>query len=143
MAMYKMYDLNGDGTNDRLVIQWNQLDHHSSSPSTVTFQAVLGINTGAAPGSILLNYQDIDTGDATANGASATVGIRGPGTSPSSLQVSNGSSSMVGNNKAIKIGVPSVASITRGIRAPPPPAKLTSKYASIIRSSASIWPTSS
>ncbi len=76
--------------------------------------AVQQLNTGAQPGKILLNYPDLLTGDQYANGVSASVGLRSPGSSPIRLVVSvNGSNSLVGNQKAIQIGVPLVSSITR------------------------------
>jgi hypothetical protein len=76
----------------------------------------LKLNTGATPGGIDLNYQDLLTGDGFANGVSATVGIRKPvtGGKPHVLLIShNGTNSLVGDQKAIKIGVPIVTSITR------------------------------
>lgn len=116
-ALYKIYDDNNDGIQDRIVIQWNQVYHYQSSPSGVTFQAELLLNTGATPGGIFFNYPDLVSGDGNANGASATVGLFKPavgGNSAVRLLISqNGSNSLVGTSKAIKIGVPLVASIVR------------------------------
>ncbi|MBX7103338.1 MAG: hypothetical protein K1X57_04615 [Gemmataceae bacterium] len=111
-ALYRFVDANSDGTPERLIIQWNQVYHYSTSPSPMTFQASLELNTGNTPGEIILNYPDIDSGDSTANGASATVGIRANGQTGTVLLVSNsGSNSIVGNNKAIRIAVPTVSDI--------------------------------
>lgn len=116
-AIYKIFDDNNDGVNDRIVIEWNQVYHYSSSPSGVTFQVELRLNTGSSPGGIFFNYQDLDSGDGNANGASATVGLHVPaagGNKQFDLMISrDGSSSLVGNQKGIKIGVPLVSSIVR------------------------------
>jgi hypothetical protein len=113
-ALYKMFDDNADGVMDRLIIEWNQIYHYNGSSNGVTFQAELQINTGAAPGKVFLNYQDLLTGDGNANGVSATVGLHKTGGKPINLLISqNGSNSLVGNQKAINIGVPLVASIVR------------------------------
>jgi hypothetical protein len=42
----KFVDADADGTPDRLIIEWNQVRHYSASPSDVTFQAILGLNSG-------------------------------------------------------------------------------------------------
>jgi len=44
----------------------------------VTFQAILGLNTGNLPGSIVFNYPDLDAGTSASNGQLATVGIKRP-----------------------------------------------------------------
>src|SRR5439155_8564740 len=62
-ALYKMFDDNTDGTMDRIVIEWNQIYHYNGSTNGVTFQAELRLNTGASPGGIFLNYQDLNTAD--------------------------------------------------------------------------------
>jgi hypothetical protein len=113
-GLYKMFDDNTDGVMDRLVIEWNQVYHYSSSPSAVTFQAELRLNTGASPGGVFFNYQDLDSGDGNSNGVSATVGLHKPAAKPINLLISrDGSNSLVGGNKAIKVGVPLVSSIVR------------------------------
>ena len=59
----------------RFILQWNCFDHASSTPDTVTFQAILY----EATGSVLCQYQDvvITSGDGLYDyGKSATVGIR-------------------------------------------------------------------
>jgi hypothetical protein len=108
----RLVDGDGDGTVDKLLIEWNQPQHYSTSPSGVTFQAALQLNTGATPGTVTLYYPDLQTGDGTANGVSATVGIRGAGANV--LEVANSvASAFVGDGKAIQFSVPRVASITR------------------------------
>lgn len=113
-VLAKYFDDNADGTSDRLVVEWNQIRSHNSSTSAggITFQLVLQLNTGNTPGDILFNYPDLATTDQYANGASASAGLRSP--SGVRLVVSNsGSNPIVGNGKAIALGVPHVQSITR------------------------------
>lgn len=58
--------------NRQFIAQWNLAQGFATSPSSVTFQAVLfeGSND------IQFNYLDVVSGDFRNNGASATVGIR-------------------------------------------------------------------
>lgn len=55
----------------QFIVQWNLAHGYSSSPSGVTFQAVLyeGSNN------ILLSYRDVDAGNSRSFGGNATVGI--------------------------------------------------------------------
>ena len=83
-VLYALRDLNADGIQDQLVIQWTNVDHYdaNTAPDGMTFQAILGLNTGATNGDIIFNYVDLannqGTGDSYLdNGGSATVGIRG------------------------------------------------------------------
>jgi len=108
-------DLDGDAVSDRLVIEWNNVQHYSSSPSGVTFQAILELNTAATPGNIILNYVDLDAGTpAYDNGASATVGIKnatGMGSDP--LLVSyNGTHPNIFAGKAILVSTAPVSALT-------------------------------
>jgi hypothetical protein len=106
MVIGQFQDTNGDGTPDQLVIEWNQVNHYSSSPSAVTAQAILELNSSARPGLITLNYPDLNTGDSNSNGASATVGIKGAGVQgPNRLLVSynNGTHSFLQSGTAIRI----------------------------------------
>jgi hypothetical protein len=113
-VVYKFEDADSNGTPERLIIQWNKIEHYASSPSPVTFQVALELNTGAKPGTLLINYPDLDTGDGNANGVSASVGIKPVGTTTAPLLISqDGSNSIVAQGKAIQITVPTVASITR------------------------------
>lgn len=114
MVLYKISDTNGDGVNDRLLIEWNQVQHYQGN-GRVTFMVALDLNTGATPGGVFFNYPDLATNDQYANGISATVGLHKTATpKPHDLLISfNGSSSLVGNQKAIQSSVPRVTSITR------------------------------
>jgi cysteine-rich repeat protein len=62
----------GSAPSRRFIVQWNLVGHFSNSPRLLTFEAILFEGSG----SILLEYQNVDTGDQNAFGASATVGIR-------------------------------------------------------------------
>lgn len=66
------YQTVGAAGSRRLVVQWHVVQRFPGTPSTVTFQAVLH-ERGAA---IEYRYLDTDSGDASASGAGATVGIR-------------------------------------------------------------------
>ena len=72
-GVYRYQETIGGVGHRQFISQWNVVDHYTSSPSTVTFQAVLfeGSND------ILFRYQDVLTGEIdTTNGGSATVGIQ-------------------------------------------------------------------
>jgi hypothetical protein len=62
----------GEAGERQFIVQWHVVPHFITSPSTVTFQAVLFEESSA----IEFRYLDTDTGDGDAFGASATVGIR-------------------------------------------------------------------
>jgi hypothetical protein len=68
-----------DDANHRLIIEWSSVEHFVTSPSSVTFQAILELNTSARAGDIIFNYPDLSTGDVYEEGASATVGIKAAG----------------------------------------------------------------
>jgi hypothetical protein len=107
-VLYKFEDLSGDGTPDRLILEWNQVPNDGAAISNpATFQAILQLNTGSTDGVILLNYRDVDVGDGNYNnGASATVGIKDAGTQgPNRLLVSynSGTNPLIGSEKAIRI----------------------------------------
>lgn len=83
LVLYRFRDLNADGIQDQLIIEWNNVDHYdvSSSPDGMTFQAILGLNSGTTEGDIIFNYVDLNNNQGTGdsymdNGGSATVGIR-------------------------------------------------------------------
>ena len=80
-VLYRFDDLGGAPGPDRLVVEWSELYHYDlAAPSTVTFQAILQLNTGTQPGEIVFNYRDLDFGTpAYDNGAGATVGIKDGG----------------------------------------------------------------
>ncbi|NBX29107.1 leucine-rich repeat domain-containing protein [bacterium] len=100
-----------DEANSRLIIQWNRVVHYDLEGTglPMTFQAILGLDSGAEPGSIVFNYLNLDAGDeAFSDGGSATVGIRPAGFvdggSPDLLLVSyDASSVLVGSGRAIRI----------------------------------------
>ena len=80
-VLYRFDDLTGDGTPDRLVIEWNSVPNAAGSLTNPgTFQAFLQLNSGGTPGEIIFNYSDLEMGAlSVVNGASATVGIRDDG----------------------------------------------------------------
>jgi Calx-beta domain len=103
----KFEDMDGNGTPDRLVIEWNVFHYDTDTlwPSMVTFQAVLGLNAGGLADAIVFNYPDLDTGDYSSEGGSATIGIKDNGPQgPNRLLVSIDSiSPFVGTGKALRI----------------------------------------
>jgi extracellular elastinolytic metalloproteinase len=104
----KFQDTNGDGVPDRLIIEWNHVESYDPSPSDVTFQAILQLNTGATPGTIKFNYPDIDTGNSFRNGATATVGIKDAGSQGDNrllVSYNDGANPLVGSGKAIQIAL--------------------------------------
>lgn len=66
------YQTVGSPGSRQFIVQWNMTYGVSSSPSGVTFEAVLFEGTN----DVLLQYADVDSGDSRRNGASATVGIK-------------------------------------------------------------------
>jgi hypothetical protein len=107
-VLYKLEDITGDLTPDRLVIEWSDLSTGTITDGVVTFQAVLQLNTGATPGRIYFNYADIALNNASRTlGASATVGLKDTNNQgPNRLLISQDSSThpWVQSNRAIVIG---------------------------------------
>ena len=69
------YQTLGTAPNRRFVVEWHDNQHYSSSPSGITFEAILYEGTN----NMLFQYQDVDFGISSYNnGGSATVGIEGP-----------------------------------------------------------------
>ncbi len=97
-------ELLGSGSNQELVVQWNQCSvHNGNQTGMLTFEAILNAN-----GTIEFNYESLNTGDSHANGADASVGIKAPGTSgESSLQVAyrTATSPYVANGAGVELGV--------------------------------------
>lgn len=91
---------------DRLIIEWSDVVNRSSAGGAVTFQAILQLNTGSTPGTILFNYPDLTLSSSTYNqGASSSVGIKNSGTQGSQrLLVSQDRADhpLVGTGKAIR-----------------------------------------
>jgi hypothetical protein len=102
-VLYQFQDVDSNGINDRLIIEWNEIYSWGGSPSSLTFQAILQLNTGSTAGDITFNYVDLDSGNFLSNGSSATVGIRDASGDPLLVSYNNGSNPLLGNGKAIKI----------------------------------------
>jgi Ca2+-binding RTX toxin-like protein len=103
-VLSKLEDTGGSSAPDRLIIQWNVVHFPGSSP--ILFQAILQLNTAATPGNIIFNYIDLDTsGSDSAEGASATVGIKDIGAQgPNQILISSDSTNpLIGDGKAILI----------------------------------------
>jgi hypothetical protein len=117
----KFEDIPGGGR--RLIIEWNQVEHIGYS-GTLTFQAVLTLDTGGNPGDVIGNYINLQSGDIWAEGNNSTVGIKASGTQgPNRLLVNfTGVSPFVGTGQAIKftIGTPLVLNVTPSGEASPP-----------------------
>jgi extracellular elastinolytic metalloproteinase len=106
-VLYRFDDINGDSISDRLVIQWNNVHSATGGGTGLTFQAILQLNTGSVPGTMIANFVSIQsTNPSVTNGASATVGIKDNGAPPpNKLLVSQdtGSFPWIGDSKAIRI----------------------------------------
>jgi len=103
-VVYQIQDTNSDGTADQLVIEWNEVYAFPSSPSPVTFQTLLELNTGTTrPGNIIYNYVDLDAGNLASNGARATVGIKNSNGNILLVSFNNGSNPLIGSSKSILI----------------------------------------
>ncbi len=74
-----MLEGNFDNAHNRLILQWNAIQHFNGSAQGVTFQVILYLDTGNAPGDIVFNYVNLDTGDQNQNGQTSTVGIKNTG----------------------------------------------------------------
>jgi subtilisin family serine protease len=103
----KFEDVNGDGTMDRLIVEWSDIWRYGGSASPATFQAILTLNSSTLADPFVLNYPDIDTGDGAAEGRSATVGIKDVGTQGANrLLVSmNADSPYFGTGGALRFSV--------------------------------------
>jgi hypothetical protein len=86
-VLWQFEDTNADGKADKLVLQWNEVHHSFFSPESVTFQAVLSLNTHG-DGDIVFSYIDLTSGDEADNGATAAVGIKDAGAAAARLIVS-------------------------------------------------------
>ena len=101
----KFDDEDGNGTADRLVIEWTVL-HYGTYNSHVTFQALLGLNAGGLADPIIFNYPDLDTGDGDAEGQTPPSASRTTAQGPNRLLVSaNSASPFVGTGQALRIAV--------------------------------------
>ncbi len=111
-----LQDTSGDSTPDRFLVQWNQVYPYNTSSSGMTFTAILQLNTGATPGSVIYNYQDLNAGNLNfTDGASATVGLRNTQSNGSLLLINQNSNTndLVTSGVALEAYVPTVKSIVR------------------------------
>jgi extracellular elastinolytic metalloproteinase len=113
---------------DRLIIEWSDVPNRVPADGTVTFQAILQLNTGTSAGRIVLNYPDLATTNPSHhNGAGASVGIKDTGAQPPApgarrllVAQDDAAHPWLGSNKAILLSV----------EPPPadPPAVITSAF---------------
>jgi subtilisin family serine protease len=122
MILGKFEDTNGDAVNDRLILEWNDVRGFLTSPSGVTFQAILQLNTGTAvAGAITYNYPDLDAGDFRSNGGSATVGLKDAGAQGANrllVSFNSGSGLFVQTGRAVRIAPVSGGGGGLGLRGP-------------------------
>ncbi len=120
-VLYKFYDDDGNGTRDRLVVEWSDalVQALGASGSPITFQAILGLNPAGAASDITFNYPDLNAGSTTYNnGATATVGIKAGGTQGlNRLLISQNSTAggLVKSAQAVKITAPSPLASVAGV----------------------------
>ena len=108
MVLARFDDTNGDATADRLIVEWNEIRlYNQSGTSPVTFQAILELDTGTRPGTILFNYPDLVTGvGGSDEGQDATIGIKAAGFQADNrllVGTAGNNSALVGTGKAIRI----------------------------------------
>jgi len=99
-----------DTLNNRLIIEWNQVhDYVTYNNGSLTFEAIIQLNTGATPGNIVFNYLQLDY----FLGSSASVGIKdGDTQGPNAVVISvNALNPLVDNNHAILFAWPSAPKI--------------------------------
>ncbi|HYO08592.1 MAG TPA: hypothetical protein VER17_06430 [Tepidisphaeraceae bacterium] len=97
-VLWKLEDTGGSAAADRLVIQYD-------SPDTTKFQAILQLNTGAAPADIVFNYVDLTPANGTNLAGSSTVGIKDAGYASNRLLVAlnETDNELVAAGKAVRI----------------------------------------
>jgi hypothetical protein len=104
---------------DRLIIEWNEVQHFPTDPllGTVTFQLILQLNTGSTPSAMWFNYVDLDMGEpAYDKAASATVGIKDLNAQGSRRLVAqfNSTEGWAATGNAIRVAVPPQSGPGRG-----------------------------
>jgi hypothetical protein len=137
MVLGRFEDLDGDGVDDRLVIEWYQVKHSGFYSANVNFQAVLYLTGSPNAGDVCFNYRDLRQdyrdlvdivdpdlhlpGSIFTEGRIATVGIKAAGfQGPYRLLVSfNNLSTFVGSDQAICFSAPRPPSLPGGIAVPP------------------------
>ncbi|MBX7166500.1 MAG: S8 family serine peptidase [Pirellulales bacterium] len=102
------YKLDGSGSSQRLIVQWNKVRYvGASSSDTITFQVVLN----ESGNTVQINYLDLDSSHTGSGGASATVGTKAQGfqqgqfTNRLVVSYDAGPNDFVGTGKSIKLGV--------------------------------------
>jgi SdrD B-like domain/RTX calcium-binding nonapeptide repeat (4 copies)/Bacterial Ig-like domain len=121
----KFEDTSGDGTPDRLIVEWSDLRNwiSLSANRSVTFQAILDLNTGANTSPVTLNFvatQTLDPGVDNGN----IVGIRPSGGLPTLLISPTNQfgalgfppSPWVGPGKAMQFTAPPIGGTVRGAK---------------------------
>ncbi|MBC8106998.1 MAG: M36 family metallopeptidase, partial [Anaerolineae bacterium] len=117
-----------DAPNNKLIIEWSAVVSRGDQSggfgsSNATFQAILSLNTGSAPGEIVFNYVDLNVGaNRYTDGGSASVGIKSSGLQGSNgnnsrllLSLFNSTNTWLGDGKAVRIGlgvIPTTATVT-------------------------------
>ena len=96
------YQTMGPAGDRQFIAQWNQVQGFVTSPSTVTFQAVLYESSG----NILAQYLDVVSGDGRNNGASATVGIKDAGVQGGNRLLWSFNQNVIQNQQAILFSAP-------------------------------------
>ncbi len=94
--------MRGSGDDQRLIVQWDNVQFIGSAGNNITFQAVLN----EADGSVQFNYLDLSAGDFRDEGFSATVGIKDVGfQGPNRLLLSfnSGPNTFVGTGQSTRI----------------------------------------
>jgi hypothetical protein len=98
------WQVQGNGASQRLVIQWNDCSFYNGNfTGQVTVEAILNAN-----GTMIFNYENLNSGDIGAGGATATVGIKNTGTQGSNrllVSFDSATSPYVGTGKSIEIGI--------------------------------------
>ncbi|HEY3743876.1 MAG TPA: PEP-CTERM sorting domain-containing protein, partial [Bryobacteraceae bacterium] len=91
----------------QFIVEWNQAYGYPSSPSSVTFEAILTQGSNQ----ILFEYLNVDSGDSRALGGSAVVGIRNMGgdQNGNALVWSFNGSTPIANLSAIEFDAPEAA----------------------------------
>ncbi len=103
--LFTFQDLNNDGINDRLIVEWNEVGHFDNPANGGTWQVIMQLNT-SGPGTAIVNYVDVNFADPRFdNGASATVGLKANGSPPTSrllVSAQDGDFPWIGSGKAIR-----------------------------------------
>lgn len=94
--------------NNHLVVNWRNvhfINQVAGNDDGITFQIVLQLNTGSAPGAITMNYTDLtDSGSVQNNGVNATVGIRdaAPNGDPLVAAFNGNNPTLIATGKAVR-----------------------------------------